>query len=819
MKVPSFREYKRINEVLGYTAITNDVIMCEDGRLIALFELVISYLDLEEIMQNRHDRFNKLLCDLPGDSSVSVYMTKIIYMPELKVRNDHDLPIINYIEQKRKEKICSESVPLFRCYMSLTMRAQEKNKKSPVEPTQFVALKKKQDNFCKGLVASLDGSVLRLDSSQIGTFIGHLLNHNDARSSTKISDIFESDFNSSVNGKKKYGFVYYGGNYHAVLGLRPYGSDSKLPEFTWGSMNNIWHHPDLKNVEFTIQHQTVYPRKDDALAVAYRRKNMISGRQAVAKNFNMKWLEKSPEGINLQDLKEDVEAAILNVETAGERFVNWQYRLHLWAPTLEELEGKVEDVMAVVGTTHKFLTEKWNVKAAFFSLMPGCETMDNMQIMVPSYNAADYLPIDLPRTAFDDGESGTYLHYYAESGEMTRFDLFDKRATVWNGIVCGGSGSGKSFLVNDFLYQFMQEYKGQVAICDYGGAEAGSYRNLVANTGGTYLEINFDNTEFSINPFEGKLFNEGQSKGDEGEINAIKFTSLMATLERMLISEGQKDNLSGEERFELQTLLRRYYEDTKNNLNGTNNLNEFAQKYLKQHMEHLYKKIFMFIGEGKEGGPYARFFRGKKEITNKEIVCFDMAGLKGHEVLKNVLVPALLDMICNDVLASDKDRKKMLVMDEAWQDLSRGGQMQDFIEEMYRTIRKLGGSCYVITQRFEDVLSSNIGGALVANTSYFYFVGNRHNPESLYRAEAGSAQGSMHLSEYDVESILGSRMKSDFYMLCPYFCGKLTFKPTKEFCVVATTDPDDKVKIRKWMRHFEVNFATPEVIEAVKGEL
>jgi len=83
---------------------------------------------------------------------------------------------------------------------------------------------------------------------------------------------------------------------------------------------------------------------------------------------------------------------------------------------------------------------------------------------------------------------------------------------------------------------------------------------------------------------------------------------------------------------------------------------EFAFEYLKGNQpliaagRDLWKELFYFIGRGKEEGPYARFFRQTQEIQNKDIICFDLQGLSGHPKLKDVLVPALLDMIANNIL-------------------------------------------------------------------------------------------------------------------------------------------------------------------------
>src|SRR3989338_4046062 len=83
-----------------------------------------------------------------------------------------------------------------------------------------------------------------------------------------------------------------------------------------------------------------------------------------------------------------------------------------------------------------------------------------------------------------------------------KFDLFDESQIVWNFLVSGASGSGKSFLVNNLILQFLKEFneKGEpplIRILDIGG----SYKKITNVLGGQYCEINLDSFH-SINPFE-----------------------------------------------------------------------------------------------------------------------------------------------------------------------------------------------------------------------------------------------------------------------------------------------------------------------------
>ena len=59
------------------------------------------------------------------------------------------------------------------------------------------------------------------------------------------------------------------------------------------------------------------------------------------------------------------------------------------------------------------------------------------------------------------------------------------------------------------------------------------------------------------------------------------------------------------------------------------------------------------------------------------------------------------------------DVTKYLYMDEAWAMLS--DTMGEFVENMYRTVRKNNGSICIITQGVNEIISSPVGQAIIDN--------------------------------------------------------------------------------------------------------
>lgn len=842
----------KLSTLLPYTCIANDCILSlKKNRITAILEMHVSTVESDDNMQIMHDRVMKLITDFPEESVVSVYYTKTFIKQTIPLVNNHNNDIINYLEMKRNDTLLGKKPTTYKCFMSISIPLTEgKSNKGGIDVLNKILNNKQDMNaldqqrhivrraakrlelIVTGFSNALDNRAFRLKSEQIAQFLSLILNHQFLDQFTEFSDIFKTDFISSYNkiiDASKHGYVYYGGHYHAVLSLRAYGKESSLPTNSSPKINQIFLKEILKDIPYTIHHVIQVPPMDKSIKIAKGRKNRIEVQSAFANNIS--FLAKTPEGIPPKELKEMISESINIIESTGQRFLFQQYQVHIWSDSLNDLEDKIEFLKSnTKGLSLK--VEKYNIKGAYFSLFPGYEDTNPIKVMIPSYNVSDFLPIDMPRYCYSAHNSKDYIYYFTKEEQLTKLDLFDARADNWNAIICGGSGSGKSFICNDILSQY-SVYNPQIAIVDYGGVDAGSYRNFIRNNKGTYLEINLDSHDFSINPFDGAFFvtivkddsgREYKVPDINGKPDALKTVSLLAMIDRMVTDLSSKQELSKVVQSELFGIISKYYKEKNNNADNSCNLNEFAEEYLKGNTvlialgRDIYKELFFFIGEGEKEGPYARFFRKTSEIKSKDFICFDMAGLKGQQHLKTVLIPALLEMICTNILgSSETDRRKLLVMDEAWNDL-KGGAMQDFMEEMFRTIRKLNGNISIITQQFDDVLRSNIGGALVANTSYYWFVGNKHLPEPLYKASASSSQGNMRLTEYDVKSIMDSTSKRDFYLLTPFFSGLLKFYPSKEFCLLATTNAEEKNMIRKHREKLGVEFVTPEVIASVLGQ-
>jgi len=850
-----------LNSVLPYMAISNNMIISEKpDQITAILELYVSEMDSRSSMQFHHDNLMATLCDLmPDDSYATVYYSKIYVNENLPYKQKSDFELVNYLQKIRIDEINTELYPKYMCFLSITIPVAEKdtiaemdyNEDELVDYTdeersqirRFKTVSRRLDQIIRSLKGRIHGNIIRLSSSQILSFISTLINHSVNTSFYDLSSIVKSDFNSTTSlwgNEKDYGYIYYGGNYHTVLSQRSMHKTSRLPKYSHAGMNEVFNAEVFKDIPFTVQHTIKFINRRKGMALAEGRKNSIERGVNFGKHLAIfKWFISPPEGISPELLKEKLERTCAIVENNGNiRFVEQFFHIHLWHNNVALLEKLVDDVQKGISHQYMMKKEKENIRVAWFSMFPGNEYKNPIRTLLASYNVADFLPIDLPKECFVNTESPDYVYFNHECGSVSRFDLFDDRCNAYNAIVAGGTGSGKSFLVNSALLQFMAAANPKVAIIDYAGEGQGSYRNIILNNNGTYIEISANNP-FSINPFDGELFLKYDAQDpDSIEVDQVKMEGLENTIERMVGTKDEKGTsfqpIQAAAKAVLNKCIKKYYKDENNNINNTCSLNHFAETYLKNNNDliaagrDLYIELKPFIGTGIEEGLYAAYFRKTDEIKNRDLICFDLAGLKDKAKLANVLIPTLLEMITNNIMKEPKGvkkRRKLVIMDEAWSTL-KGGTMAEFMEKCFATIRKENGAITIITQNIQSIKNSPIADSIFINTSYFYLIGPNHvhKPDEtppltpLKFLEAKGKGGDRQLTDYDINKILTQKPKRDFYLLTPFFSGKMSFKPQTEFIMLCTTDPNHKALLGKYKQKHGCDFVSAEVIKDAKDE-
>lgn len=830
--VPHRSRIKTVDAFLPYRRIENKMLVSQrPDQLTALWQCTGPQWCSVDTMQWQHDRLTAALCEMKPHCLVSVYLFKLFETVPCTQSAQATADIVQYVNHTYREKQKEGHNPRYTSLIAITWPVEKEKtqmglfekwwgrRKEMSDAMDRLKEERRRFNLAiKQLEVTLE-YLHRLNDNQIVQALSLILNHTylhyDKRN---INTVFQSDI-QTLEGNPfsphECSYVKYNGLYHAQLSARANEKFGGLPDYADASLNMVFHKPQLKDYEYCIKTTMRLLRKDQGLAIAKRRRGLIATVEGAKKNPFLNLLIKKPQGKSPEVLHKQLDALVKTVSNSRERIIELTYDVQLWDNDEKELEKQCEDVQAVVQEKLRLRREKLNIKPVYLSMLPGNEYRQCIRMTMATFNATDFLPVDLPRIIVNDQNAArNTIIYKNETDSIMHLDIFDKRAKNWNALVFGDSGSGKSFFVQSILWQYMQ-YNPQVAIIDYGGQEAGSYRNFVLNNRGTYLEMGED-VDFSINPFEGGLYSDAaMQKPRPGKLNL-----LLATIERM--AGGEQEPFSEKVNYHLQQELRDYYCARDNNARNDCDLDDFARSHLKENAtftiecnRDIYKEIWRFLGTN----PYARYVKKRKEISNKDLICFDLEGIRREKRLKDVIIPALLDMITNNLFATgSRDRKKLIVMDEAWKDM-RGGQMTEFMEGISRTVRKLNGQITIITQSLNDIVHSPIGGALMVNTSYYYIIGSAHDEDALRKVRVDGDYGRVELDEYDIHRILHQKGKRDAYLVAPFYCGQIRFYPGKEFIAVASTDAEHKNILNAYRKKLGVDYITPQVIEMAKEEL
>ena len=209
------------------------------------------------------------------------------------------------------------------------------------------------------------------------------------------------------------------------MSLRAVGSESRLPSQTTAAMNTtFFKSEDLQNIPFTIHQSIKFVQKQEGLTIANLRKNSLDRKKGLAKRNSL--FAKTEEGISPDKLFDLIEESIEIVENSNNRFVYQTFQVHIWHEELGALWRNLRTIRNTVSTSYLMKPDKFNIKAAYYSLFPGNETINQIRCMLATYTVADFFPIDLPRECLPDPDKSRNEHIYftTASGSVARLCVF-----------------------------------------------------------------------------------------------------------------------------------------------------------------------------------------------------------------------------------------------------------------------------------------------------------------------------------------------------------------------------------------------------------
>jgi len=302
------------------------------------------------------------------------------------------------------------------------------------------------------------------------------------------------------------------------------------------------------------------------------------------------------------------------------------------------------------------------------------------------------------------------------SGRPVLVDLFDrpmKNGTITNRnlFVCGGSGGGKSMLMNHLLRTLYDQGTHCVTI-DIGG----SYKGLCKRLNGYYFVYTEDNP-IRFNPFY-------LGKGE------VLDTEKKESLKTLLISLWKKEDeaYSRSEYVAISNAITLYYLRLAKNpavFPGFNSFYDFLMEEYLQVLEDGKVKerdfdianLLYVLNPYYKGGEFDFLLNATDnlELLQERFIVFELDNVKSHPILFPVVTIIIMELFISK-MRKLQGQRKILAIDEAWVAIAKAG-MSAFIKYLYKTVRKFNGIAALVTQEVDDLISSPILKETVINNA------------------------------------------------------------------------------------------------------
>ena len=401
-----------------------------------------------------------------------------------------------------------------------------------------------------------------------------------------------------------------------------------------------------------------------------------------------------------------IAAAGSELENDGVAYGDLSLCLALHGVDEEETERSLGELHRIFGQVDaKLIRERYNQLGAYFARLPGQPRPRQLRKVFVSAGAAGALaPLFGPSRGHPQSRHlGAPSMAVLETRARTayHFDLFGG-SDVGHTLVLGSTGSGKSFLLNFLLVNALR-YNPRIAVLDLGG----SYRWLTRLASGSYLALSPEDSGTALNPF-------GLAPGERS------YRFLAGWIAHLLRIGGYRPDGadSSEIRACVEDLFRRSRRDRR--------LGTLAAS--------LPVRMRPALDRWHGTGPWAPIFdtaEDSLQVADWQVV--DLAGAAQYDDLAAASMQYVLERLSAQIEhEAERDRLKILVVDEAWKFL-RDPEIAGYLLEACKTWRKRNAALILATQSAVDVSEGSNAQALLESMPTKIFLANPSMNAERYR--------------------------------------------------------------------------------------
>jgi len=391
----------------------------------------------------------------------------------------------------------------------------------------------------------------------------------------------------------------------------------------------------------------------------------------------------------------------------GDRPVKFYMTVALFSDNKEESDGHVSNAKTFFRDMgFQLMEDKYICHPLFLNALPlGVDLHSQKHLMryrtFGTRHAVPFLPI-----WGDWRGSGTPVQLYHSRNMQPMFmDFWDTDSSM-NALICAQSGSGKSVVSNHIISSHLQlnsndgEDGAQIWVIDVGR----SYLNLCETYGGEFIEFSED-SNICLNPFE--LVENYKEEAD-----------ILVGL--LIAMAAPNESLTDLQISQLKRHLKSIW-DEKGRSMTIDDIAASLQDADDFRVQDVGRQLYAFTSNGE----YGQYFVGKNNVNfNNRLCVLELEELKGRVHLQQVVLLQLIYQIQQTCYLGRRDKRKILLIDEAWSLLTEGA-VAKFIEGAYRRFRKYGAAAICVTQSVLDLHQSQAGRAIAENSPHMLLLGQK----------------------------------------------------------------------------------------------
>lgn len=427
--------------------------------------------------------------------------------------------------------------------------------------------------------------------------------------------------------------------------------------------------------------------------------------------------------------KEGFDMIVNEIDGSGAVLVEMNLTVMVFSRDLKAVDRQVAAMTAYYSSLgfdmreeKRILWPLWNTVLPMNTTQRGAANLFRFHTMSAN-QAVQFMPI------FGDwngtGNGGACL-FVSRRGEPQLVDLYDS-PTNFNAVVIAESGSGKSFLTQQIISDYLAEGS-KIWTIDVGR----SYLKLAKAMGGEFIEFS-ENSQVCLNPFT-------HVEDIDEEMDLLK-----AILIKMAAPESGFDDFRS-------AVLEEAIKSVWSHYGNRMSISEVAEWCLSQvddRMRDIGRQLYPFT----RLGSYGAWFDGENNLRfDKDFVVLELEELKSRKTMQQVVLLQLISKVNNEMFLAQKEqkgRKKLLVLDEAWS-LLDDPVMAKAMENAYRRARKYDAGVIVVTQSIADLFTSPNAQAIYQNAAFQFILQQR--TEAI---DAAVSSGQLSMSGYGVATLKG----------------------------------------------------------------